>query len=329
MACPSEARGKKPAIAGFFISRNELKLLRTRIYIDGYNLYYGCLKGTSFKWLDLLCLFETHILPSITLPNKSTITVDKLAIKFFTACILEKAAKASDSIKCQDQYHSALRKYKPGRIDVITGYYSLTAGKARVIDSTNPKKWPRDCEDIPVWKLEEKQSDVNLAIHALKDTLVGEIDHAVIVTNDTDIAPSLEMIRSNTNAMVGLIIPTTGRERVVNTGLAKHAHWVRSHITKPELRSSQLPRVIHGGQRPAVKPISWHAHPDELNRAIELGTAEKGSATNAFKWLTTPNKHYGERTPLDLIETGHGAEVIRFMENWAKSKSASPMATSA
>jgi 6-hydroxy-3-succinoylpyridine 3-monooxygenase len=38
--------------------------LRTRAYIDGYNLYYGCLKGTPYKWLDLLVLFEQHILPS-------------------------------------------------------------------------------------------------------------------------------------------------------------------------------------------------------------------------------------------------------------------------
>ena len=37
---------------------------RTRVYIDGYNLYYGCLKGTPHKWLDLLSLFEKQILPS-------------------------------------------------------------------------------------------------------------------------------------------------------------------------------------------------------------------------------------------------------------------------
>lgn len=39
--------------------------LRTRVYIDGYNLYYGCLKGTAYKWLDLHVLFDKHILPSI------------------------------------------------------------------------------------------------------------------------------------------------------------------------------------------------------------------------------------------------------------------------
>ena len=26
--------------------------LRTRVYVDGFNLYYGALKDTAFKWLD-------------------------------------------------------------------------------------------------------------------------------------------------------------------------------------------------------------------------------------------------------------------------------------
>ena len=85
---------------------------RTRIYIDGYNLYYGCLKGTSLKWLDLLSLFEKSILPSITaqIQNNERLcsALLPLAIKFFTAPILEKAAAAEDSVKCQEIYHSAL-----------------------------------------------------------------------------------------------------------------------------------------------------------------------------------------------------------------------------
>ena len=38
--------------------------LRTRVYIDGYNLYYGCLKHSTDKWLDVRTLIE-RILPSI------------------------------------------------------------------------------------------------------------------------------------------------------------------------------------------------------------------------------------------------------------------------
>jgi 6-hydroxy-3-succinoylpyridine 3-monooxygenase len=26
--------------------------LRTIVYIDGYNLYYGAVRGTPWKWLD-------------------------------------------------------------------------------------------------------------------------------------------------------------------------------------------------------------------------------------------------------------------------------------
>lgn len=39
--------------------------LRTRVYVDGYNFYYGCLKGTCYKWLDLFQLFSQQVLPSI------------------------------------------------------------------------------------------------------------------------------------------------------------------------------------------------------------------------------------------------------------------------
>ena len=28
----------------------------THVYIDGFNLYYGALKGTPYKWLDLEAL---------------------------------------------------------------------------------------------------------------------------------------------------------------------------------------------------------------------------------------------------------------------------------
>ena len=34
--------------------------LRTRVYIDGYNLYYGCLKHSTDKWLDVRTLIRQH-----------------------------------------------------------------------------------------------------------------------------------------------------------------------------------------------------------------------------------------------------------------------------
>lgn len=290
-------------------------VLRTRVYVDGYNLYYGCLKGTTFKWLDLLSLFDKCILPSVTATingHPLTSELGPVAIKFFTAPILEKAAKADDSIECQDKYHAALNKHQRGRIETIKGYYSLTEARAKVIDQGDSKKWPRDCTETSIWKLEEKQSDVNLALHAVADALRGGVEHVVIVTNDTDIAPALKMIREYTGVAVGLVIPTTDHQRIPNTELAELAHWVRTHITKDELRASQLPRVISDKKRPVAKPESWYARPDLLARALELGQAQLGTKNKVFQWLSKPNPHYQGQTPLDLLEAGE-EKVIEFM----------------
>ena len=32
--------------------------LPTAVYVDGYNLYYGRIRGTAFKWLDVVGLFD-------------------------------------------------------------------------------------------------------------------------------------------------------------------------------------------------------------------------------------------------------------------------------
>ncbi len=165
--------------------------LRTRVYIDGFNLYYGCLKGTPYKWLDLLTLFEQHILPSSAIEGKTSVLLPQ-SIKFFTAKIIEKVAKASDSVSSQARYHTAIKKLYRDRIELIEGYYSLMESKAKIVGT---KTWPRDSEEILVWKVEEKQSDVNLALHAYHDSITGMVDQVVVVTNDTDIGVDLFLVQ--------------------------------------------------------------------------------------------------------------------------------------
>ncbi len=290
------------------MSEATLTPLRTRVYIDGYNLYYGRLKGTPHKWLDLHILFEKHILPSSSLPG-TTSNLLPLSIKYFTAKILEKPARALDSVSSQARYHTALRKLYADRIKIIEGYYSLTESKAKIVDMQNPDKWPRYCQEVLVWKLEEKQSDVNLALQAYHDAITAEVDQVVIVTNDTDIAPALKLIRDNTKVTVGLVIPTKQHVRVANTELVSHAHWVRSHITTAELAASQLPRVIPG-KKPTVKPESWYARPDLLRKVLDLAVPVRGSEGKAFRWMEEANPYLGDRAPIDLVETEEGATLV-------------------
>jgi len=32
--------------------------VRTNVYVDGFNLFYGALRGTQFRWLDLEAFFD-------------------------------------------------------------------------------------------------------------------------------------------------------------------------------------------------------------------------------------------------------------------------------
>ncbi len=301
--------------------------LRTRVYIDGFNFYYGCLKGTPWKWLDLAVLFEQHILPSI-LHNYNGQNAQHqllpLAIKYFTAKILDQAAKAPDSVSAQARYHTALRKLYDGRIGLIEGYYSMTEAKVKRIDPAKPNQWPRECDDILAWKLEEKQSDVNLALHAYHDAISGEIDQAIVVTNDTDIEPALKMIRANTGVTVGLVIPTRSNTRLPNASLTTHAHWVRRHIADAELAASQLPRVI-GGRNPTIKPESWYARPDLLEQVLQMAIPVLGGRGKAFKWMEQANPYLAGAAPIDLVETEQGAaQVVAYIEAYVSQIAAPP-----
>lgn len=300
----------------------EGEFVKTRIYIDGYNFYYGCLRGTSLKWLDLLKLFKEHVLPSVYAEidgQKIIPDLNDLSVKYFTAEILEKASKAADSLDCQKRYLSALANWSSDELEIIKGRYSLIEARAKQIDAKNPKLPPNKCVEVDIWKLEEKKSDVNLALHLLKDTLLDGVQHVVVVTNDTDIEPALSMVRQLTKAVVGLVVPTTDHTRNPNAELAEKAHWVRRHITFDELKGSQLPRVIPGPRRVSSKPESWYANPDLLAKALAIGTKDLGSKGKAFKWLCEPNAHYGSRAPIELIEEGGVAAetVLKFMESWA------------
>ena len=305
----------------------DLEPLRTRVYIDGYNFYYGCLRRTPYKWLDLLPLFEKHILPSVLVNDaESRIRTSTLlpspSIKFFTAKIIESVARSVDSVSSQARYHTALRKLHDGRIELIEGYYAVNKMKVKVVDEEDPDKVPRECQEIRAWKVEEKQSDVNLALQAYHDAITGQIDQAVIVTNDTDIAPALAMIREHTKVLIGVVVPTTDHTRPPNTDLVKLAHWKREHINASELAACQLPRVIKG-RKPTAKPESWYGQPDLLQEILSLAIPIRGSKAAVFKWMEQPNSYLGGERPIDLIESEAGAnQVIAYMQNWIAQRGA-------
>lgn len=105
---------------------------------------------------------------------------------------------------------------------------------------------------VEVWKNEEKGSDVNLALHLLNDAWSNAYDCAVIVSNDSDMAESLRLVKEQHKKLIGLVTPGAPR-RKTSQQLRKYADFIKP-IRTWALQSSQLPNPTPGGIH---KPVSW------------------------------------------------------------------------
>jgi uncharacterized LabA/DUF88 family protein len=104
-----------------------------------------------------------------------------------------------------------------------------------------------------VWKTEEKGSDVNLALHLLNDAWLNSYDCAVVVSNDSDLAEALRLVKARHNKIIGLITPGAPA-RKTSRQLSQHADFVRP-IRTWMLRDSQFPDPVPGSN--IHKPSSW------------------------------------------------------------------------
>lgn len=271
-------------------------MLKTRVYIDGYNFYFGCLKGTHCKWIDLVALSEILLQRST---QKDSTLLSTLAVKFFTADIQGRASSDDSSIRDQKSYHQGLKYHCGHRLKTIKGSYAIHKVERPKVeqDDLGGDKEPRDSKRVTVWNMEEKQSDVNVAVEALFDVVTDlTIEQVVFMTYDTDIVPALQKIKEynaiglRSPVKIGLITPTLNNTRKPNGSLIPEADWVIDSISEEELERAQLPCRISGGRTTALKPNSWFRHPDKVAEIIAILSEKgvEGSVPKAWKWLSQP-----------------------------------------
>ena len=224
--------------------------MKTTLYIDGFNLYYGTVKGTAYKWLDVV-----KLLSNICYAQNPNFEV--VAVKYFTAPVKGSiATHGSQAVQSQSNYLRALQVLYPDFIEIIEGYFVLEeAGLPRY------QKPSVKTDRLQVWKLEEKKTDVHIAIQMYRDACKGA-EHQVLVSNDSDLVPALEAIRADyPDTRLGVVIPRlkrTGSDiRPSNVELERLAHWTRHYILEDELAASQLPTFIPTKKRPIYKPNYW------------------------------------------------------------------------
>ena len=258
-----------------------VEIMRTRVYVDGFNLYYGALKGTPFKWLNLVEL-SYRLLPSGH-------TIERL--NYFTARVsgaLDPGAPARQQV-----YLSALNtlpevKVHFGRFLAKTNWRPLTnlpvadrrintprpvtlpagnhpvAGLGKTlpvggfsIDGAGKRNRRKAARPLPdavvaeVHTMEEKGSDVNLAAHLLNDAWEGLFDVAVVISNDTDLVTPIRMVSVERKKPVFVVCP--GRWSIAPR-LRDVASRVR-HIRPAMLKAAQFPD--HLPETTLSKPPDW------------------------------------------------------------------------
>lgn len=208
--------------------------MRTIVYVDGFNLYYGCLKDTSWKWLDLVALSKGVLQPKHEI----------VAVKYFTAKVADTPDDRSKPQR-QDVYLQALQHFRP-EVKVHFGHFRFRTVRMQLADRTDDRR------TAEVLKTEEKGSDVNLAVHLLNDCWLDLYECAIVVSNDSDLAEAMRLVKMHRGKkMIGLVKP---RIKQRSKDLCVHANFVRS-IRPNGLRKAQLPDRIPGTN--FRKPAGW------------------------------------------------------------------------
>ncbi len=210
------------------------------VYVDGFNLYYGALRRTGEKWLDLdeLC--------SRVLKRR----VDQ--IRYFTAPVTDWPYKPSQPQR-QQLYLRALKTLP--NITLHHGQYMSRPKWRPLADSIDPDG-KKKATYVRVQISEEKGSDVNLATHLIHDAHLGRFDEAAVITNDTDLVEPIRIVTKELSLPVGLLSPAILPGRYPHQDLREAASFTKK-LRRRDLKRSQFPEVLKDEVGEFSKPPGW------------------------------------------------------------------------
>jgi uncharacterized LabA/DUF88 family protein len=208
--------------------------MKTMVYVDAFNLYYGAVKETSYKWLDLQALCQIMLFPDNEI----------VGFKYFTALVQPFPGKENQPVR-QQIYFRALKTIPS--LDIVTGYY---LSHDVMMPLVNPEKGKN--RFVKVIKTEEKGSDVNIATHLLIDAFDNVYDCAVLISGDSDLTLPVQMVRNRFDKKVGVLNP----QKRPCKSLKTNANFYK-HIRESALRRSQFPEELCDEHGIFHKPSTW------------------------------------------------------------------------
>lgn len=212
----------------------EESLIPSYVYVDGFNLYYGAVKGTPNKWLDIKKMVQ------LMLPRNQI-----LKIKYFTALVNARPQDPNQPMR-QQIYLRALRTIP--NFEIILGHFLSHTIRLPLADPIAGQN-----SYANVIKTEEKGSDVNLATHLLHDGYQEAYRVAIVITNDSDLVEAIKIVRNELNKEVIILNP---HKNSPSQELRRTATLMRD-IRKGVLGASQFPSSLKDINGIFKKPSSW------------------------------------------------------------------------
>ncbi len=245
--------------------------MRVGINLDGFNLYYGgravCGRGQpGWRWLDLRALGDRLVDNSVW--SQHDAVVDQVV--YCTAHI--KGNVNRQGRRDQDIYIRGLTEH--ASVDQLELGKYISRTKRALLATEDHKGRPVPCE--PAWPVmvrngttaeeiananfmvsyqhvEEKGSDVNVASHLLLDVFSGQVEAAVVISNDSDLRFPIQECRKR--VPVGTVNPSSSPTAGDLRGQPKDGvgdHWWY-RLKKSDYESCQLPDSVGS----ALKPAGW------------------------------------------------------------------------
>ncbi len=213
-------------------------------YIDGFNLYYGALKGHGeLKWLDVRRWCE-RLLPD-----------HEVARVVYCTARIERRPDNSEVHERQGRYLLALAatgveiiegKFRT-RVSSMVRAAGQTCGSCDLSTATCPRC---GSTQIRVMKTEEKGSDVNLAVELVRDVLSSEMSTALVVSGDSDLQRAVDIVR--TQGLTAVTVEPRNRSHTALIGTQRRS------VRRAALLGCQMPDGVELRNGQVVRrPSEW------------------------------------------------------------------------
>ena len=221
---------------------------RAMVFIDGFNLYHSLDNVSSYKkykWLNLWSLSEKLLFPGEML----------VSVFYFTAY-----TDWNPDRKLRHQEYVTINEYFGcstilGNFQKKTRYSAVPCGKP--CQPASPSSTHVKCCRKPFETHEEKKTDVNIAVHIIKNCVQGKCNAVYLLSGDNDLVPGLETAKELCPQIrFRVLLPINARAKtLMSVCKANGFKYVR--IKEQHLMASQFPDPLVVGGKTYTKPKHW------------------------------------------------------------------------